>query len=260
MELGTISDMILQNTMVLNAQPKWTFGKNTCNTYEVFAAYFKAADGNLIPSWPILEIIEKDEALTMLFSISLLREAVRRTVEISNRVSTNLTLSLNLLPKFAESANFVDQVKACLHDFGLEAKRLQFEVSELQDLNETGCENLNIVHDELGVALVMGNFGTKHTNMPLLRQVHFDGLELDRSYAAHIPEDELTCKIAIAIQHMAHTIDMFLCAKGIDNQDQFEFFEEIGTFKGQGSLIGNPMTMEEMENYVKLYALPKGHK
>ena len=61
MELGTISDMILQNTMVLNAQPKWTFGKNTCNTYEVFAAYFKAADGNLIPSWPILEIIERNE-------------------------------------------------------------------------------------------------------------------------------------------------------------------------------------------------------
>ncbi len=260
MELGTISDMILQNKMVLNAQPKWTFGKNTCNTYEVYVAYFRAEDGSLIPSWPIMEIIEKDDALTMLFSIALLREAVRRTVDISTRVSTNLTLSLNLLPKFAESENFVDQVKSCLSDFGLEAKRLQFEVSELQDLNEAGCANLNVIHDELGVALVMANFGTSHTNMPLLRQVHFDGLELDKSYAAHIPGDELTCKIAIAIQHMAHTIDMFLCAKGIENQDQFEFFEEIGAFKGQGNLISSPMTMEEMENYVKLYALPKGHK
>ena len=260
MELGTISDMILKNTMVLNAQPKWTFGKNTCNTYEVYAAYFKAADGSLIPSWPILEIIEKDEALTMLFSITLLREAVRQTKEISLRVKSNLTLSLNLLPKFAESDNFVEQVRTCLNDFDLEAKRLQFEVSELQDINDDGCRNLNIIHDELGVALVMGNFGTSRTNMPLLRRIHFDGLELDRSYAAQIPEDELTCKIAIAIQHMAHTIDMFLCAKGIETQDQFEFFEEIGAFKGQGSLISPPMTMEEMEKYVKLYALPMGHK
>ena len=72
MERSTISDMILQNEMVLYGQPKWTFGKNTCNTYEVFVSYFRRHDGNLLPAWPILEIIEKDDALTMLFSISLL--------------------------------------------------------------------------------------------------------------------------------------------------------------------------------------------
>jgi EAL domain-containing protein (putative c-di-GMP-specific phosphodiesterase class I) len=260
MEFGTISDMILQNAMVLNAQPKWTFGKNTCNTYEVFVSYFKTNDGNLLPSWPILEVIEQDEALTFLFSVSLLWQAARKTVEISQRAKANLTLSLNLLPRFAESENFVDQVRNCLAQTGLEAKRLQFELSELQDLNDQGCQNLNILHDELGVGLVMGNFGTNHTNLPLLHKVHFDMLELDRSYAAQIPANERTCQTVIAIQHMADTINMHLCAKGIDDQDKFEFFEEIGAFKGQGNLISSPMTMEEMENYVKLYALPKGHK
>lgn len=259
MEQMNISDMLLQNSMVLYGQPKWTFGKNTCNTYEVFASYFRGKNGNLFPSWPILEIIERDEALTWLFSVSLLWEAARKTVEISRRANTNLTLSLNLLPKFAESRNFVEQVKNCLAETGLEAKRLQFEVSELQDLNQEGCENLNILHDEMGIGLTMGNFGTHHTNMPLLHRVHFDMLELDKSYAALIPENELVCKIVIAIQHMADTIDMRICVKGIENQDQFEFFEEIGIFKGQGSLIGNPMSMEELERYVRRYALEKGH-
>ena len=106
----------------------------------------------------------------------------------------------------------------------------------------------------------MGNFGTEKTNMPLIYQVHFDMLELDRSYAAKIPDSEAVCKAAIAIQHMADTLDMKLCAKGIENQDQFEFFEEIGTFKGQGPLIGNPMPMDELEAYIKQYALEKGHK
>ncbi len=260
MEHSVISDMILNEAMVLYGQPKWTFGKNTCNTYEVFVSYFKNKDGYLLPSWPILEVIERDEALTILFSISLLWQAVRKTKEMSDRDNTNLTLSLNLLPKFAESENFVDQVRNCLEQTGLEAKRLQFELSELQDLNEQGVRNLNAVHDDLGVGLVMGNFGTRSTNVPLLQKVHFDMLELDRSYAASIPEDAATCKVVIAIQHMADTLDMHLCAKGIDDQDKFEFFEEIGAFKGQGALIGNPMTMDEMEEYVKLYALEKGHK
>ena len=259
MEQNMICEMILQNAMVLYGQPKWTFGKNSCNTYEVFAQYFRMEQGNLLPAWPILEIIERDDAMTMLFSTSLLWQAVRRTQEISERANAHLTLSLNLLPRFAESANFVQQVANCLEETGFDPQRLQFEVSELQELSENGAANLNRLHDELGVGLLMGNFGTRHTNVPLLYQVHFDGLELDRSLSAQIPGNEAACKIAIAIQHMAHTMDMYLCAKGIDTQEQFEFFEEISAFKGQGSLIGSPMSLEELEDYVRRYALPVGH-
>lgn len=252
--------MILQNDMILQGQPKWTFGKNTCNTYEIFVSHFRNQEGNLLPSWPILQVVEKDDALTQLFSIAVLWEAVRQTVRISDEANTNITLSLNILPKFAESDHFVEQVRSCLQETGLQSKHLQFEVSELQDLNEQGCANLNIVHDELGVSLVMGNFGTKHTNMPLLCKVHFDLIELDRSYAAQIPQNELACKTVVAVQHMADTLDMNVCAKGIDNQEQFEFFEEIGIFKGQGTLIGPVMTLDELKEYVTRYGLEKGHK
>lgn len=257
MEHSVISDMILQNAMVLMGQPKWTFGKNTCNTYEVFVSHFRNQEGNLLPSWPILQIVEKDEALTQLFSIALLWESVRQTVKISDEANSNLTLSLNILPKFAESEHFIEQVRGCLNETGLQSKHLQFEVSELQDLNPQGCKNLNYVHDELGVLLVMGNFGTRNTNMPLLYQVHFDLLELDRSYAARIPEDDLTCKTVVAIQHMADTLNMHVCAKGIDTQDQFEFFEEIGMFKGQGTLIGPAMSMNDLKEYAKRYGLER---
>ncbi|MBR6029916.1 MAG: EAL domain-containing protein [Clostridia bacterium] len=259
MERNTITEMILQNGLVLYGQPKWTFGKNSCNTYELFVAYFRGLDGALLPSWPILQIIEGDEALTSLFSIALLREAVQRTADASRRVNSNLTLSLNLLPKFADSKYFVEQVEQCLAASGLEARRLQFELSELQELSPEGCEHLNALREK-GVLLTMGNFGTNHTNLPLLRQVDFDMLELDASYAALIPGSDRACKAAIAIQHMADTLDMKLCAKGIENQDQFEFFEEIGAYKGQGNLIGAAMPLDELETYVKQYALEKGHK
>ena len=259
MEHGVITDMILQNAMILQSQPKWTFGKNACNTYEVSVSHFRTPEGSVLPSWPIMQVIEQDEAMTLLFSIKLLWEAVRRTVDISRRINTNLTLSLNLLPKFAENEHFVEQVCSCLQECGLEGRRLQFELSELQELNQQGCDNLNYLHDELGIGLTMGNFGTHRTNFPLLCKIHFDLIEMDKSFAVRIPEDEQTCRAVIAIQHMAAALDMTVCAKGIESQEQFEFFEEIGIYKGQGALIGAPMSMEEMEHYVRQYALPKGH-
>ena len=259
MEHSVITDMILRNAMIMQGQPKWTFGKNTCNTYEVFVSEFKTPEGGVLPSWPILQVVEENEALTLLFSIKVLEEAVRQMVDISRRIGTNLTLSLNLLPRFAENEHFVEQVRRCLEANGLEGRRLQFEVSELQEMNQQGCDNLNRIHDELGVGLTMGNFGTSRTNIPLLYRIHFDLIELDRSFAARIPADEQACRAVIAIQHLADTLDMIVCAKGIDTQEQFEFFEEIGTYKGQGELIGAPMYLEELAEYIRQYALPKGH-
>ncbi len=256
---SAISNMILKNAMVLQSQPKWTFSKNTCNTYEVFVSHFRNEEGHLLPSWPILRIVEQDDALTQLFSTAILGEAVRETIRIGNEVNANMTLSLNLLPKFAENENFVEQVRSCMAETGIKSKHLQFELSELQDISPQGCENLNIVHDELGVSLVMGNFGTERTNIPLLYKVHFDLLELDKSFAPLIPQNDSACRAVIAIQHMADTLDLKVCAKGIDNQEQFEFFEEIGIFKGQGSLIGSVMSMEELKDYLNRYAVKKGH-
>ncbi len=259
MDQTMISEMILQNRMILYGQPKWSFGKNTCNTYEVFVEYIKMPDDTVIPAWPILEIIEQDEALTMLFSNWLLWNGIKQTMAISERVNSNLTLSLNLLPRYAENRYFVQEVENCLKTTGFDPKRLQFELSELQDLSEEGAANLNKIHDEMGIALMMGNFGTKHTNIPLLYQVHFDGLELDKNFAPQIPGNENACKIVIGIQHMALTMNMDICVKGIDNHDQFEFFEDIGVLKGQGPMIGPAMPLNELEEYIKMYALKKGH-
>ena len=257
MENSIISNMILNNDMILQGQPKWTFGKNTCNTYELYVSHFRNQDGNLLPSWPILRVVEQDESMTQLFSNALLWEAARQTMRISQETNVNVTLSLNVLPKFAESDYFVEQVSNCLKETGIPNRHLQFEISELQDINPQGCANLNYVHDELGIALVMGNFGTRNTNLPLLYQVHFDMLELEKGYAARIPEDEPTCRTAIAIQHMADTLSMKMCAKGIVTQEQFEFFEEIGTFKGQGPLIGPSMSLDELKTYVEHYGLAR---
>lgn len=50
-----------------------------------------------------------------------------------------------------------------------------------------------------------------------------------------------------------------MCAKGIENQEQFEFFEELGCFKGQGFLIGKPMDMASMSDYIRKYAVRRRH-
>ena len=166
---------------------------------------------------------------------------------------------MNLLPIYANMDNYVEEVKRQLEQTGLNPKKMQFELSEAQNLSHRGIENLNYLHDELGVGLLLANFGTGHSNIDLLREVHFDGVELDRSFAAHVPEDDQTCRMIVAIQHFADALDLNVCVKGIENHEQFEFFDELDCFKGQGYFIGKPMPLDELKDYILKYAVRRGH-
>ena len=255
MDAKKIRDIIENNRLELRGQPKWTFGKNTCNTYELFPENIVQEDGTLVPSVPLLALIEESEELTLLFSRWFLDSALRMAVKLTEETKAHVTLSMNLLPLYANQASFYEEVKGFLDSACQSPEKLHLELSEAQSLTDQGVDNLNRLHDELGVGLLLGNFGTGHSNIDLLREVHFDGIELDRSFAALIPESELTCRVIISVLHLAHTLDLFVCAKGIENQDQFEFFEELDCEKGQGFLIGLPMPEEELKKYIEKYAV-----
>lgn len=256
---STIRDLIQSNALELYGQPKWTFGKNTCNTYEVFAEKIHLPNGEILPMHPVLETIEADAELTELFSAWFMEAAMRSTVELAKKADSNVTLSMNVLPLYANHENYVEQVLTLLESTGLSTDRLQFEVSEAQGLTEQGIENLNRLHDDHDIGLLLGNFGMGHSNIALLRDVHFDGLELDRSFAAGIPDHEQTCRLIYAIFHFADTLDLYVCAKGIETQEQFEFFEDLECRKGQGFLIGKPMNLDDLRSYIQKYAVKRKH-
>lgn len=250
-----ITDLISSGAFELYGQPKWTFGKNTCNTYEVFAEQVHMPGGSTIPAQLLLEIIERDEELTMRFSEWFLASAIESAAALSEKTNAHVTLSVNLLPQYAGQEGFVERVLALVEKNGFNPRKLQFELSEAQNLNARGIANLNRLHDEHGVGLYLANFGKGHANINLLADVHFDGIELDRSFAAGVPEHDQTCRMICAIQSFAHTLDLHVCAKGIETPEQFEFFDDLKCFKGQGFLIGKPLPMDELVEYINMYAV-----
>ena len=250
-----IADLIAANAFELFGQPKWTFGKNTCNTYEVFAEVVHMPGGGTMPAKLLLDLIERDQNLTMVFSQWFLEAAITSAAKLCEDTHSHVTLSLNLFPQYANQDLFVERVVELLEKTGFPHKKLQFELSEAQRLGAKGIENLNRLHDEHGIGLYLANFGKGYANINLLKDVHFDGIELDRSFAVGVPEDDQASLMVFAVHNFAHALDLQVCAKGIETPEQFEFFEELKCFKGQGYIIGKPLPMTELEEYIGMYAL-----
>ena len=135
-----INDLIQSNAFELYGQPKWTFGKNTCNTYEVFSKVVHMPGGSVIPAQLILELIKRDEELTLIYSKWFLKAAIMNAVELCEKTHSHVTLSVNLLPQYASQENFVAQVLAQLETTGFNPTKLQFELSEAQNLSAQGIK------------------------------------------------------------------------------------------------------------------------
>jgi len=249
-----IYDALKNGRFRLFGQPKWTFGKNTCNTYEVFVDLMVSEDRENIPASEFMGVIESDPDLTMAFGDWFLEQAFLDGACLMARLGMDLHISINLLGFQANRPEFVDRVKCMLEKAGLPGKNIQFELSEAQPLNATGEANLIRLRDELGIPLVLGNFGTGYSTVDLLRRIPFDMLELSRDYTARITDYERDLKVAVAILQMAEVLNITVCAKGIETAEQMELLEEAGFFKGQGFLIGRPMPMDELEAFIRKYA------
>lgn len=238
----------------LFGQPKWTFGKNTCNTYEVFVDLMISEDQEIIRAQEFMPVIEADVDLTTRFGDWFLETAFMDGAMLMGKLKMDLHISINLLGFQANRPEFVDRVKFMLDKVGIPGSNIQFELSEAQPLDETGIANLNRLHDELKIPLVLGNFGTGYSNIDLLRRIPFDMLELSKEFTAGITDFERELKVSVAILQMAQVLDITVCAKGIETAEQMELLEEAGFFKGQGFLIGRPMPMDELEEFVRKYA------
>lgn len=249
-----IYDALEHDRFQLFGQPKWTFGKNTCDTYEVFADVLITENKDRYLPVDFLPVIESDPDLTIAFGTWFLEHAFRDVVRLSTELNLELNLSINIFGFQANRPEFVDRVIELAAVTGMRFRNLQFELSETQPISQTGIDNLNRLHDELGIRLVLDNFGKGYSNVGLLRVIPFDILELSKEFTHDITNRAKELKIVVAIQQMAQVLDIGVCAKGIENAEQMELLEEAGFKMGQGFLIGRPMPYNELKEFVKKYA------
>lgn len=248
-----IVDALAHDRFLLFGQPKWTLGKNTCNTYEVFIDLMVDEQNHQVPSQAFIPIIEADEVLTMQFGAWFLEKAFASGAALMKKLGLNLNISINILGFQANRPEFVDKVEMLLEKCGLDAANVQFELSEAQPIDAVGRANLIRLHDDVGIRLVLANFGTGYSTIDLLRHIPVDMLELSRDFTAHITENEKDLRLTIAVLQMAQVMDMTVCAKGIETAEQMELLEHAGFYKGQGYLIGRPMPLDELEAFVRKY-------
>ncbi|HID44216.1 MAG TPA: EAL domain-containing protein, partial [Chromatiaceae bacterium] len=103
---------------------------------------------------------------------------------------------------------------------------------------------------QLGIPLVLDDFGTGQSSLNHLRSYPFDSIKIDREFVRDISADEDDAILVKAITQLAHSFGMKVVAEGVETAAQRRYLINIGCDYLQGYLISKPLPMNELLNYL----------
>ncbi len=150
-------------------------------------------------------------------------------------------VGVNVSPRQLLRPGFVDDVRAALVRHGMDPERLALEITESTAMAEPErTEPVLRALRELGVAIVIDDFGADHSSLGRLRDLPVQALKIDRSFLRAVPGDERAAAIVSAIVSLAQALGLRTVAEGVETEDQRRFLAERGCDQAQGFGLGRP--------------------
>jgi len=169
-----------------------------------------------------------------------------------NKLTQDLSLSVNVSAKQFHQPDFVDKVQNAVQRYALKPGQLKLELTEGMLLEN--IDDIIITMSELrnsGIQFSLDDFGTGYSSLQYLKKLPLSQLKIDQSFVRDIATGQNDAAIVRTIIAMAETLGLSVIAEGVETEAQREFLELQGCHAFQGYLFGKPIPIEEFEALLK---------
>jgi len=163
--------------------------------------------------------------------------------------SQEVSVAVNLSPAQFKNRDLVPSVIEALSASGLDAHRLELEITEsvlLQD-SEATLVTLHKLRG-LGIRIAMDDFGTGYSSLSYLRSFPFDKIKIDRSFVQELASRGDSMAIVRAVAGLGKSLGISTTAEGVETNEQLALLRSEGCTEVQGYLFSPPRPAAEVEN------------
>jgi len=176
----------------------------------------------------------------------VLREACRQTKSWLDADLAPMSVAINISAVELRSKGFVQGVRAVLHETGLDARFLEFELTEtalMQDPKST----IAVLHalKDIGVRLTLDDFGTGYSSLSYLKRFPIDALKIDKSFVRGLCTNASDANIVSAVINMGKSFGLRVIAEGVETREQFLRLQAQQCAEGQGHYFQAPVAAHE---------------
>ena len=234
-----LREAIAGDQLALHYQPLYGNDGLTLTGYEALLRWQHPRLGNVPP----VEFIPLAEETGLIDSIG--QWVLKRACLDAAAWPDPLTVAVNLSAAQFTSGDLVGAVTQALAEAGLDARRLELEITESLLMHNTDevLATLRALAD-MGVPIAMDDFGTGYSSLAYLKRFSASIIKIDQTFIRDIAIDSDDAAIAAAIIIMAHSLRLRVIAEGVETAEQLTFLREQGCDEAQGYLLARPMPAE----------------
>jgi diguanylate cyclase len=199
-----------------------------------------------------IDVAEKTGKVTELssFVISSVIEDLHQLTALFN---TPISIAINLSAHDLKNNQFMQQTLQKLKQLPHCESSIEFEITESAYLDNFDVVNRFVQDVHLaGSKVALDDFGTGYSSLSYLTKLSIDLLKIDRSFINNMVNTDADKIIVETIIQLAKTLNMAICAEGVETSQQFEMLKQFGCDFYQGYYFYRPMPLEQVaENFCR---------
>jgi predicted signal transduction protein with EAL and GGDEF domain len=230
-----------EDDLALSYQPIVNLKGRKITGFEALLRWTHLERGTIAPA----ELIALAEESGLMSEIG--EWALRRACAQAARWSAPARVAINLSP-LQIKRDLIEVVLQALAASGLPPDRLELEITEavlLQDSQNT----LATLHQlrQLGVRIVMDDFGRGYCSLNYLRSFPFKKIKIDRAFIADMDRSMASRALVEGIVGLGNSLGMVTVAEGVENFAQLDRVRDFGCSEAQGFYFSPPVAAGEVD-------------
>jgi diguanylate cyclase (GGDEF)-like protein/PAS domain S-box-containing protein len=153
-----------------------------------------------------------------------------------------LIISVNVSAKQFTHTTLVSDARTIIRKTEMEPSRLQLEVTESMAMADPDLTDRVLVQlKDLGIQIVIDDFGTGHSSLSRLRRFPVDVIKIDRSFVHNMHDDHVNRDIVHLILTLAQNLNLKVIAEGIESSAHVLQLKQLNCQLGQGYFFSPPL-------------------
>ena len=222
-----------QGELYLHWQPLIDISTERVVAVEAFVRWNHPEHGEIPPTRILSALDEIHRDLEV--QLDIIRLALTEAAKWPNAAR----VVVNVGPVCLRSFGFVETIRHSLMATGLQASRLELDITGSQVLAEPQVRQRIADLRELGVRISIDDFGTNSLSLRDLRDAPVDVVKIDKSFIREVGTDRQDGLVTLMKLGLSLGVDVV--AKGIETENQREFLAVQGCRYMQGWLLVKPM-------------------
>jgi diguanylate cyclase (GGDEF)-like protein len=168
--------------------------------------------------------VAEESGLIVPIGYWIIQQACQDMLRFDELGHKNMDIAINLSFKQLQDSMFVDTAKRIIEQSGVDAKRLEFELTETAIMsNYQQTYESMMALSQLGVTFSLDDFGTGFSSFAHIQRLPISALKVDRSFIRDVVSNGDDAIIVKAIINLAHNLRLQVVAEGVETAEQLRF-------------------------------------